>query len=58
MDLRSLIENHDLIVFDGAMGTLLASFDLNMSGQNNLTNPHRVLEIHEAYCRRDTQIDR
>ncbi len=56
MELLSLIENHELVVLDGAMGTRLASRGLSMSGQNNLTNPDRVLEIHKAYCVCGSQI--
>jgi len=56
MDLHSLIEDQDLIILDGAMGTRLAALGLSMSGQNNLTRPDRVLEIHKGYCECGCQI--
>ena len=56
MDLHSLIEDQDLIILDGAMGTRLEALGLSMSGQNNLTKPDRVLEIHKDYCECGCQI--
>jgi methionine synthase I (cobalamin-dependent) len=49
MDLSDLLVNQDAILLDGAMGTQLAMHGLNMGGQNNLTNPDQVLNIHKEY---------
>lgn len=56
MNLLSLLKNHELIILDGAMGSQLASRGLSMSGQNNLTNPQDVLDIHKAYCESGSQV--
>ena len=49
MDLSDFLLNKDTILLDGAMGTQLAVYGLNMGGQNNLTNPDQVLNIHKEY---------
>ncbi|MBI3941702.1 MAG: homocysteine S-methyltransferase family protein [Chloroflexi bacterium] len=38
------------ILLDGAMGTQLAHYGLDMGGKNNLTHPEAVLEIHTQYA--------
>lgn len=37
------------IFLDGAMGTQLGQMGLEMGGQNNVTNPQAVLDIHRRY---------
>jgi 5-methyltetrahydrofolate--homocysteine methyltransferase len=39
------------ILFDGAMGTQLASAGLEMGGQNNLSHPDQVFSVHTKYAR-------
>jgi S-methylmethionine-dependent homocysteine/selenocysteine methylase len=49
MDLATFLASQSVILFDGAMGTQLAQRGLDMGGQNNLTNPDHVLDIHQQY---------
>ncbi len=49
IDLSTLLRNHDVILFDGAMATQLAERGLPMGGQNNIFNPNHVLSIHQSY---------
>jgi len=50
MDLGSFLKSHKPILLDGAMGTQLLNFGLEMGGQNNLTHPNTVREIHAQYA--------
>lgn len=50
MDLCELLSGETPILLDGAMATQLASFGLEMDGQNNVTHPETVLTIHKAYA--------
>ncbi|MEI6055225.1 MAG: homocysteine S-methyltransferase family protein [Lentisphaerota bacterium] len=47
MSFREMINNRKLAIFDGAMGTELASMGLEMGGQNNITNPDKVRLVHQ-----------
>ena len=49
MDLSTFLTEKDLILFDGAMGTLLAERGAVMGGQSTLSHPDTVLEIHKEY---------
>ncbi|NIM96388.1 MAG: hypothetical protein GTO18_22035 [Anaerolineales bacterium] len=48
-NLSQFLNDGGPILLDGAMGTQLAEMDLPMGGQNNLSHPESVLEIHQAY---------
>ena len=50
MNLSDFIEKQETILLDGAMATELEKFGLEMGGQNNLTNPEKVLDIHRRYA--------
>lgn len=50
MDFLTFIQTQKRILLDGAMGTQQDNRGLNPSGQNNLTNPEVVLEIHREYA--------
>jgi len=50
MRLSEFILSKDVILLDGAMGTQLANYGLEMGGQNNVTHPDKVLDIHKAYA--------
>ena len=50
MNLSEFIENKDIILLDGAMGTQLAISGLEMGGHNNVTHPQKVLDIHREYA--------
>jgi 5-methyltetrahydrofolate--homocysteine methyltransferase len=50
MDLSLFLDYQKPILLDGAMGTQLASFGLEMGGQNNLTHPDVVKRIHRRYA--------
>jgi 5-methyltetrahydrofolate--homocysteine methyltransferase len=43
------MKSQKLILLDGAMGTQLASYGLEMGGHNNLTHPDVVQRIHRQY---------
>lgn len=49
MNLSTFLEKQEVILFDGAMGTQLAEHGLSMGGQNTLTCPEHVLDIHKQY---------
>ena len=49
MKLSEYIENKDVVLLDGAMGTQLATSGLEMGGHNNVTHPQQVLDIHREY---------
>ncbi len=49
MNLSTFLETQDVILLDGAMGTQLAIRGLSMGGQNCVTNPEHVLDIHKQY---------
>lgn len=50
MDFLTFIQTQKRILLDGAMGTQQDYRGLNPGGQNNLTNPEVVLEIHREYA--------
>jgi 5-methyltetrahydrofolate--homocysteine methyltransferase len=50
MELSEFLKHQKPILLDGAMGTQLASFGLEMGGQNNLTHPDTVEHIHRQYA--------
>jgi 5-methyltetrahydrofolate--homocysteine methyltransferase len=50
MSLSELILNKNVILLDGAMGTRLSESGLEMGGQNNVTHPQTVLDIHNEYA--------
>jgi methionine synthase I (cobalamin-dependent) len=50
MSLSELILNKNVILLDGAMGTRLSESGLEMGGQNNVTHPQTVLDIHTEYA--------
>jgi methionine synthase I (cobalamin-dependent) len=49
-DISEFIQSKDVILLDGAMGTRLDDFGLEMGGHNNVTHPQSVLEIHKEYA--------
>jgi len=51
MVLSTLLESHEIILLDGAMGTQLDKRGLMSRGRNNLDTPEAVLEIHWEYIR-------
>lgn len=50
LSLSEFILSKDVILMDGAMGTRLDDFGLEMGGHNNITHPQNVREIHEEYA--------
>jgi 5-methyltetrahydrofolate--homocysteine methyltransferase len=50
MDLLSLIERPGVKLLDGAMGTELGKRGLTEGGENCLSNPDAVFEIHRGYA--------
>ncbi|MBW2410389.1 MAG: homocysteine S-methyltransferase family protein [Deltaproteobacteria bacterium] len=48
--LSEFILNKDVILLDGAMGTRLDDFGLEMGGHNNITHPQIVQDIHREYA--------
>jgi 5-methyltetrahydrofolate--homocysteine methyltransferase len=50
MDLSQFLDHQKTILLDGAMGTQLANFELEMGGQNNLAHPDAVEHIHHQYA--------
>jgi 5-methyltetrahydrofolate--homocysteine methyltransferase len=50
VDFLTFIQTQKRILLDGAMGTLQEKRGLKPGGQNNLTNPRVVLEIHREYA--------
>lgn len=56
MDFRKFSSDSKVILFDGAMGTELARRGLKMSGTNNLSNPNKVLEVHQEYIKAGTEV--
>ena len=50
MDLFTFLKHQKPILLDGAMGTQLASFGLEMGGRNNLTHPEAVRKVHAQYA--------
>jgi len=51
MDLLQLIEAHDTVLLDGAMGTELGKRGLMSRARANLDAPEAVVEIHQEYIR-------
>jgi 5-methyltetrahydrofolate--homocysteine methyltransferase len=54
--LQDLLDDHQPILMDGAMGTQLAALGLPMGGQNNLTHPEQVASIHQRYLESGCQL--
>jgi 5-methyltetrahydrofolate--homocysteine methyltransferase len=50
MNLSQLLDNEEIILLDGAMGTQLDKRGLMSRGRNNLDAPEAVLEIHRQYA--------
>jgi len=50
VDFLTFIQTQKRILLDGAMGTQQNNRGLKPGGQNNLTNPEAVLEIHREYA--------
>lgn len=50
MTLSEFLQQQQVIVLDGAMGTQLAKRGLEMGGQNSVFNPEAVLEVHKEYA--------
>jgi 5-methyltetrahydrofolate--homocysteine methyltransferase len=50
MDLLQLLDQQKPLLLDGAMGTQLAALGMEMGGQNNLTHPDAVEQIHRQYA--------
>jgi len=51
MDLTTFLNNQEIILLDGAMGTELDKRGLMARGRNNLDAPEAVLAIHRKYSR-------
>ncbi|MHC4336529.1 MAG: homocysteine S-methyltransferase family protein, partial [Planctomycetota bacterium] len=51
MDLATFLNNQEIVLLDGAMGTQLDKRGLMSRGRNNLEAPQVVLEIHREYTR-------
>ena len=49
-NLSEFIMSKDVILLDGAMGTRLDDFGLEMGGHNNITHPQIVQDIHKEYA--------
>ena len=49
MTLTDIIYGTKVAVIDGAMGTQLSTFGIEMGGQNNVSNPDKVLAVHNRY---------
>jgi 5-methyltetrahydrofolate--homocysteine methyltransferase len=49
MNLSGFLAEQDIILLDGGMGTQLAKRGLEMGGQNSVSNPDAVLEVHKEY---------
>jgi 5-methyltetrahydrofolate--homocysteine methyltransferase len=56
LDFRNFLNDNKVVLFDGAMGTELAKRGLEMSGTNNLSNPSKVLEVHQEYIKAGTEV--
>ena len=50
LSLAEFIQSKDVVLLDGAMGTRLDDFGLEMGGQNNITHPEKVQKIHKEYA--------
>lgn len=50
MNIAEFISSKNVILLDGAMGTRLSEYGLEMGGQNNVTHPQAVLDIHYEYA--------
>ncbi|HEX8069812.1 MAG TPA: bifunctional homocysteine S-methyltransferase/methylenetetrahydrofolate reductase [Pyrinomonadaceae bacterium] len=58
-NLRELLASDQLVVFDGAMGTMLYSKGVYINrsyDELNLTNPDLVREVHEEYVRAGAEV--
>ncbi|WP_148134522.1 homocysteine S-methyltransferase family protein [Candidatus Formimonas warabiya] len=57
MDLMTFFRQEKAVLFDGAMGTQLARYGLELSGGlNNLTHPETVLKVHRDYVQSGAQV--
>lgn len=56
MNLSTFLETQDVILLDGGMGTQLAERGLSMGGQNSVTNPDHVLDVHKQYVQSGAHI--
>ena len=59
MTLKEKIKQHELILLDGGMGTMLQSAGLELGGipeMLNFTNPELITSIHEKYVKAGSQI--
>jgi 5-methyltetrahydrofolate--homocysteine methyltransferase len=56
MDLATFLATQAVILIDGGMGTQLAKRGLSMGGQNCVTNPDHVLDVHRHYVQSGAQI--
>ncbi len=50
MNLSEFLLSKKVILLDGAMGTRLDDFGLEMGGQNNINHPQHVQDIHKEYA--------
>jgi 5-methyltetrahydrofolate--homocysteine methyltransferase len=56
MNLATFLATQAVILLDGGMGTQLAKRGLSMGGQNSVTNPDHVLDVHRHYIQSGAQI--
>ena len=59
MNLQEKLNNHEFILLDGGMGTMLQSAGLELGGipeMLNFTNPDLITGIHEAYVKAGAEI--
>ncbi len=49
-NISEFILSKDVILLDGAMGTRLLDFGLEMGGHNNISHPQIVQDIHQEYA--------
>lgn len=51
MDFQNILDQKKVAIFDGAIGTELASRGLETSGTVNLTNPEDISDFHREYVK-------
>lgn len=57
MDFLTFIQQQKPVLFDGAMGTQLARYGLELSGGvNNLSHPETVVKVHRDYVESGAQV--
>ena len=57
--LKQKLENHEFILLDGGMGTMLQAAGLALGGipeMLNFTNPELITSIHEAYVKAGSEV--